>query len=253
MVDTNPAAELPAPASEALTPASETTSVAAVSAPPDSPTPVIDVLEYLRAALISVLESAAPLAELQPDLVAMLGLDSDWTTTQGTFGHPGTRLGQPFDALSHLFAPWQSAAGPEVPGAGIIAPPPELAGLPAFKYLSASVAQSPPNAGMKLPSLTATEPLLITGAVTTLLASVSLWALLSAALPGLGGLMATGATGVRIGYRQARAGLALHRTDLARFAPTGPLGVVVADSSVIIRLHTARATAPKGRHLEAVA
>ncbi len=68
--------------------------------------------------------------------------------------------------------------------------------------------------------------------VVTALAAMSLWALLSAALPGLSGLLAAGATGMRIGYRQARAGIALRTTELARFARAGPIGVVRAGALV---------------------
>ncbi|MED5812580.1 hypothetical protein VST63_09420 [Mycolicibacterium sp. 050232] len=70
----------------------------------------------------------------------------------------------------------------------------------------------------------------------TALAAISLWALLYSALPGLGGLFAAGATGVRIGYRQAKAGIALRTTTLARFAKTGPIGTVRSGSQ--ISLHT---------------
>lgn len=60
----------------------------------------------------------------------------------------------------------------------------------------------------------------------TALAAMSLWALLSGALPGLGGLLVVGATGVRIGYRQARGRIALHTMEFVRFARSGPIGVV---------------------------
>ena len=44
---------------------------------------------------------------------------------------------------------------------------------------------------------------------------------------------------MRIGYRQAKAGIALYRTDLARFAPRGPIGVVRSDAMVSVHRRSA--------------
>ncbi|QRY54092.1 hypothetical protein [Mycolicibacterium septicum] len=89
-------------------------------------------------------------------------------------------------------------------------------------------------------------------AVTALVA-MSLWALISAALPGLGGLFAVGATGVRIGYRQAKAGITLRTTELARFAKSGPIGTVRSGSLVSVHSRTAAADrTPADRHLRLV-
>ena len=67
------------------------------------------------------------------------------------------------------------------------------------------------------------------------LVRASLWALLGVVLAGLGGLVAISAVGVRIGYRQAKAGLAMHRAGIARFARAGPIGVVRSGSFVSVR------------------
>ncbi|MEV0670908.1 hypothetical protein [Mycobacterium sp. NPDC050441] len=70
---------------------------------------------------------------------------------------------------------------------------------------------------------------------------MSLWALFYAALPGLSGLFVAGVTGVRIGYRQAKAGIALHTMELARFARPGPIGIVRTGSLVSVHMRTAPA------------
>ncbi len=89
-------------------------------------------------------------------------------------------------------------------------------------------------------------------AVTALVA-MSLWALISAALPGLGGLFAVGATGVRIGYRQAKAGITLRTTELARFAKAGPIGTVRSGSLVSVHSRTDVADHTRARrHLRLV-
>ena len=101
--------------------------------------------------------------------------------------------------------------------------------------------------------------------VSSVLAPVSLTALAAIAVPGLGGLLIVCAAGVRIGYRQAKAGLAVRVAGIARFAGPGPLGVVRSGSLITLYPRTARADRPRAartvraetadatRHLEKVA
>ena len=65
--------------------------------------------------------------------------------------------------------------------------------------------------------------------------AASLWALAAVALPGVGGLVILTLAGVRIGYRQAKAGFVLRTAGIARFARAGPLGVVRSGSLVVVR------------------
>ena len=74
--------------------------------------------------------------------------------------------------------------------------------------------------------------------VRSVLAPASLTALAAIAVPGLGGLLIVCAAAVRIGYRQAKAGLAVRVAGIARFAGPGPLGVVRSGS--LITLHPRR-------------
>jgi hypothetical protein len=66
---------------------------------------------------------------------------------------------------------------------------------------------------------------------------VSLAALAALALPGAGGLTILTAAGVRVGYRQAKAGFAVRTAGIAGFARPGavPLGVVRSGSLVVVR------------------
>ena len=87
-----------------------------------------------------------------------------------------------------------------------------------------------------------------------LLLPVSLWALAALALPGAGGLTIFTAAGVRIGYRQAKAGFAVRAAGIASLARPGavPLGVVRSGSLVVIRpraLRVVRAGAFSPDHL----
>ena len=80
--------------------------------------------------------------------------------------------------------------------------------------------------------------------------AVSLAALAAVALPGVGGLVILTLAGVRIGYRQAKAGFVLRTAGIARFAGPGPLGVVRSGSLVVVRprgLRVVRATGRAGR------
>jgi hypothetical protein len=80
----------------------------------------------------------------------------------------------------------------------------------------------------------------LTKAITGVLVSVSIWALLSAALPGLGGLAFVGAAGVGLGYRQAKFGFLVRTSGSARFLGSGPLGVVRSGSFIDLRARPTR-------------
>ena len=71
---------------------------------------------------------------------------------------------------------------------------------------------------------------------------LSLAALAALVLPGAGGLLTLTGTGVRIGYRQAKAGFAVRAAGIAGFARpgAGPLGVVRSGSLVVLRPRAAR-------------
>src|SRR5258705_503925 len=74
--------------------------------------------------------------------------------------------------------------------------------------------------------------------------AASLWALAAIALPGFGGLVILTLAGVRIGYRQAKAGFVLRTAGIARFARPGPLGVVRSGSLVVVRPRGLRVVRP---------
>jgi len=75
---------------------------------------------------------------------------------------------------------------------------------------------------------------LLENTVKAVLAPVSLSALAAFALPGVGGLLIICAAGMRFGYRQAKAALAVRTTGISRFARQGPLGVVRSGSLVAV-------------------
>jgi hypothetical protein len=80
-----------------------------------------------------------------------------------------------------------------------------------------------------------------------LLLPASLWALATIALPGAVGLVILTAAGVRVGYRQAKAGFAVRAAGTARFASLGPIGVVRPKSLVVVRPRALRVVPSGGR------
>ena len=76
-----------------------------------------------------------------------------------------------------------------------------------------------------------------------LVKSPSLAALAATALPGVAGILILTAAGVRLGYRQAKAQLALKAAGIARFAP-GPIGVVRSGSFVSVAKRPTRVVRP---------
>ena len=82
--------------------------------------------------------------------------------------------------------------------------------------------------------------------------AASMWALAAVALSGLGGLVIVTLAGVRIGYRQAKAAVELRTTAIARFAGSGPIGVVQSGSLVVLRRRGLRITCPGPLRAEAL-
>lgn len=216
---------------------------------PTSQTPVTDVITSLQEMLTSVTYSALPLTQLPAEVAEILA--ARWYAPSATVGRPDTGLATPANTLLGLLQPSQlaSATAVSVPTFALRT----TAEVPAPSPLDTMAATGVSHRFIPSGSVVDTAKTSDTGAsflkeaVTALLVSVSLWALITAALPGLGGLAAIGATGVRIGYRQAKAGLALRTTELARFAAGGPIGVVRSDSLIVMRPHSMRDLSPEVR------
>jgi hypothetical protein len=99
---------------------------------------------------------------------------------------------------------------------------------------------TPPTGGIPMG-----VPLFVRQAFREFVRSPSLWALAAVALPGVGGLVILSAAGVRIGYRQANAAFALQTAGIARWARSGPLGVVRSGSVVVVRPRALRVVRPR--------
>ena len=161
-----------------------------------------------------------------------------------------------------LIIPAPAAIVPPLMPVPPVPPASPVAGMPLPGDVTAPVALGGiATAGLRADlSLSGTAPIAAESALPTsalallehtvkaVLAPMSLSALAAFALPGVGGLLIICAAGVRFGYRQAKAALAVRTTGISRFARQGPLGVVRSGSLVAAhsrRLRTLRAVSPE--------
>lgn len=210
----------------------------AIWALPTSQTPFSDVIALVEAILHSVTQSATAVMRFPSDLVTSLGIGvagagPSPVVTVGTTDHrqdftvPNGGPLPTIPALAPLlpsFTPVQQLD--EVVSRSLLAmgTPPALAALSApGRVIPASI-----------PGMAGGYESLFDRAFGAMLVPLSLWALATGALPGLVGLLVVFGAGARVGYRQAKAGLALKVSGIARFAGTGPLGVVRSGSFVAL-------------------
>jgi hypothetical protein len=135
---------------------------------------------------------------------------------------------------------------PELPaaplGSGAVASAPAAPVLPPVTPVSVERMSPLTEVPLGMSGLTASgaPESFLDRAVSTLLVPISIATLAAVALPGVGGLLVICALGIRIGYRQAKAGWAVRVAGISRFAGTGPMGVVRSGS--LIALHVPRDT-----------
>lgn len=235
---------------------------------PSSKTPVTDVIMSVSVMVGSVMGAVVEVAQVPGDLATLLGANPDDVQPPliGAGGMADRPVRIPVDI---------PLLGPEISQAPQA--PVFTADAPLFgTVIRASNTGSPVTTSLKNDmSLSGLAPVpsgvspattsFLDNVVTSVLVPASLTALAAIAVPGIGGLLIVCAAGIRVGYRQAKAGLALRASGIARFAGPGPMGVVRSGS--LIALHTrtpklgkaqtkpaVRATAGSGpRLLESVA
>lgn len=199
-----------------------------------------DFILIVEDILIAPTQVEAPPTQLSSDFWSLLGIDT--STAAGTVVGPqavnDAMLPAPAAApvpmapvtVSRLLlpVPLSDVTPSATAGAPSVALPLSAAAAPMVQI--ASPARTPAHDDSGLASL----PAHIFQAVREALRSVSLAELAAAALPGIGGLVFFTAGGVGVGRRQAKAGFALQVSGIARFARSGPLGIVRSDSLIAI-------------------
>ena len=218
---------------------------------PASTTPVADVIALVQAILTSVNDVVVALAQVPSDLYSLFGVAAANATVMYAGG----------DGAAGVAAAAGSALPPPMsPPVPVQVPPISgIEGLPGFGNVTAPVVLGGIAAtGLSQDlSLSGTAPMVTEGAgptsalsflehtVRAVLAPASLSALAAIALPGIGGLLIVCAAGMRVGYRQAKAVLAVRSTGIARFIRQGPLGVVRSGSLVALHPRALRVARPE--------
>lgn len=214
-----PVASVPEPVAAATTP---------VPGPVFWPlTPVSDVISSVEYMLTSVVYTLGPIAT---DLGSLLGV-SPWSATADLIRSdrptPASGTAEPLFAGSSVLS-----SRPDFKSEGVAGLPlttdTGTASIGTIATTSGSAKLSAP-VEVPLPHITAI-PTSVTQffahAVRAVLRSPSLSALAALALPGIIGLFVITGAGIRLGYRQAKAVLALPASGLARYAPPQPLRLV---------------------------
>jgi hypothetical protein len=215
---------------------------------PTSPTPVADVITAVQNILIAVNDAIAPIAQLPSDFISLLVAAGMNATPVDSIGNSaGARLSAASGTAPVLPVMPMIPLGPPDSPVGVI----QLLGDVTAPVTLGGLAAAGLSADL---SLSGTAPLTNDGAgptgalsllehtVRAFLAPASLSALAALALPGVAGLLIVCAAGMRVGYRQAKAALAVRTTGISRFARQGPLGV--ARSGSLVTLHP-RSSGPR--------
>ncbi|MGB2919198.1 MAG: hypothetical protein WA944_02600 [Mycobacterium sp.] len=224
---------------------------------PFSETPISDVIALLETVMASVSESATAASQLPSDLAAdlaaLLGVESIGTNPGVIEGPSESRLeilAEGITAVPDTMAPTPLAL--PMTAELLFGDPTEPSRSGALTSTAFSaVAASPDTVPSPLAARMGEHQSLIDRAFGALLVPLSLWALATGALPGLAGLVVMFGAGIRVGYRNAKASFAMRVSGIARFAGTGPLGVVRSGS--LIALHSGAGRADTQRALRSAA
>lgn len=209
-----------------------------------------EAVVYLLRILASAKNFVDAILQLPAEFRAALGIP--WITP-GISGYHAF-MSTPNVALLNLLVASLSQAGSPSPGSALAVHRSGIEVDGGITLLTAQRRQPVPTALAAPAPPHRSVPTVIKDTVAAILVTLSLWSIFYAALPGLGGLISFGAAGVRIGYRQANAGIALQTPEMARFLRPGPIGVVRTGSLVSVHSRSTPAGHPtRRRHLKTVA
>ena len=214
-----------------------------VIASPDLVAPVTDLIAMVPTLIASgsvaalalaedvMVAAAVPLTQLQSHLLSYYTPPVARAVPNGSLGllagpTPAVNSGHALLQQSPAVVPAAPRVGPSGAGAGIAA----LMG-----YATPLAGDSPQLAAAPADASPTDWPGQVARIASGVIIVASLWALALAAFPGLGGLALSTSAGVRLGYRQAKAGAGLQMGNLARFARPGPTGIARPGPIGIVR------------------
>lgn len=221
-----------------------------VAALPASDTPVTDVITTMETMLTTVMNDAVlPLVSVPSDLYTLLAATQAETPTTVIGDGASFVVGPVAAADAPLLPPVMQAWPQLVPNSDVSAAHSDVLTLAAGEIALAGLSEELSISGtapLATQSTTTGVLPVLEHAVAALLVPVSLSTLAALAIPGVAGLLIVCAAGIRIGYRQAKAGLMLRASGIARFAGSGPLGVVRSGSMVALRFARPAPSRPAG-------
>ncbi|HEX9832785.1 MAG TPA: hypothetical protein VGA66_06795, partial [Mycobacterium sp.] len=184
---------------------------------PGSQTPITDVITAIQIMMNAVVDAIVEVAQVPGNLLNLLGFTAADGVRPPLIGAGGIVAERTPVVLTPL-------ATPQLPQAPIAADAP-LFGNVVNASDFGGIAATSLNHELALSGLTP-APVSVSAATTSFLDHVvksvlvpaSLTALAAIAVPGIGGLLIVCAAGIRVGYRQAKASLALRVSGIARFA-----------------------------------
>jgi hypothetical protein len=213
--------------------------------------PVPNVSALVQDMLSSVVGAAVPLMQLPSDLYSfLLGVAGVQPLVGGAEvvrgGGLSAAAGAPVASRLPLDRSLTGVSGAPLAGASGLPVTGETTGAPldvmALGRASAVSGVAPRSPDAAVPIRAGSSFPRVVGEIVL---SVSLWALAAAALPGAGGLGLITVAGVRVGYRQAKAGVAVHTRGIAHLAHRGPLGIVRSGSLVVVHARALRVVRPE--------
>lgn len=208
-------------------------------------TPMSTVITSVQQMLNTVAGVVSPFIQLSGDLYALLGVPRTGPPLIGGGGESAFTA----SGVAPLFGQGTAQSPATVPSVtlgaplfGTMTPPTTPADIEA-----AAIAQQLSLSGMAQLAPEGIGPTasgsLLQHVVSAVLVPASLSALAALALPGVAGLLVVIAAGMRVGYRQAKAIYAMRAAGIARFAGSGPMGVV--RTGALISLHTRTPRTPR--------
>jgi hypothetical protein len=197
--------------------------------------PIPDVLTAIRAILTSTADAFVPVTQVPTDLASMFGFP-DVQPASGSVSAdlrgPSATLPTPLQTLRPPTGGHGAISASDGAGETATATATSMSGA-----TSAIVGASSLNARARTAPAAAMSDGLqaFFRSYGSLVIAASLSAMVAAALPGLVAFLIPTAAGMGVGYRQAKAGIALRAPGMARFAGSGPIGIVRSGSLVALR------------------
>jgi hypothetical protein len=205
------------------------------------------------AVVTAIPELAAPIAavarllQLPALFVSQLGTSAtQWVGGVGVATTPRSAGGETVARLLQIIETGSGTPDAAVPVAVGTPTPPPIAASPID--LTAALGHLPPASTVGPVGPDNAGPDGVSAFLETYggLVAASLAALLAAAIPGLAGMFIPTAAGARLGYRQAKARMAMRTLRTARSSAMGPIGIVSSGGLVTLRpksAHVVRARA----------